>query len=90
MMVPRSRASSISNRVSPGTKPSATALFHDFEFLRWPDDDVDAVVALVERLTGALHAVADDGHGFVLQDLLGLGQGKFFAGDDIFYGAAEV
>jgi hypothetical protein len=54
------------------------------------DDDVEAVVAHVERLGGALDAVADDGDGFVLEDLLGLLQGEFLAGDDVFLHSAKI
>ena len=32
------------------------------------DDDIDAVLFLVERLAGALHAVADDRNDLFLQD----------------------
>ena len=35
-------------------------------------------------------AVADDGDDFVLEDLLGLLQGKFGAGDDVFLRSAKI
>ncbi len=54
------------------------------------DYDVDAVVFLVERLAGALNAVADDGDGFIFQYLLCFGERKFFAGDYIFFNSAEI
>ena len=54
------------------------------------DDDVEAVVAQVHGLAGPLNAVADDGDGFVFQDLFRFAQREFFAGDDAFFYAAEV
>ena len=54
------------------------------------DDDVEAVVAEVQRLAGALHAVADDGDGLVFEDLEGFFQGEFFAGYDVLFDAAEI
>ena len=47
------------------------------------DDHIDAVVAHVERLGGALHAVAENGDDLVFQDFLGLGKGEFLAGGDV-------
>ncbi len=54
------------------------------------DDDLNAVVAHVERLGGALDAVADDGDDLVLEDLLGLLQGEFGTGDDVFLRSAKI
>ncbi len=54
------------------------------------DYNVDAVVFLVESLAGTLYAIADDGYHFVFQNLLCFGEGEFFAGDYIFFHAAEI
>ncbi len=54
------------------------------------DDDVEAVVAQVERLRRALDAVADDGDGFVLEHLAGLGHGEFLPRDDFFLDSAKI
>src|SRR6185312_39796 len=52
--------------------------------------DVDTVVFLVKRLARTLYAIADDGYHFVFQNLLCLGEGKFFAGDYILFYTAEI
>ena len=83
-MVPRSAASSSENSVLPGTQPSCWARSQLRALLAQADDDVDAVVLHVERLAAALHAVAEDGDGFILQYILGLLQREFLAGDDFF------
>ena len=54
------------------------------------DDDVQAVVPEVERLPRTLHAVADDGDGFVFQDFAGLLQGELLARNNIFFDSAEI
>ena len=54
------------------------------------DDDVEAVVAEIQRLSGALHAVADDGDDLVLEHLAGLGHREFLARDDFFLCSAEI
>jgi hypothetical protein len=52
--------------------------------------DIDAIIFLVQRLAGALYAVADDGYYFIFQCLLCFGEREFFAGDYIFFHAAEI
>ena len=47
------------------------------ERLGLADDDVEAVVAQVQSLRRALHAVADDGDGLVLEHLAGAGHREF-------------
>jgi len=47
--------------------------------LRCPTITIDAVIFLIERLAGTLNAIADDGHYFVLQYLLCLGEREFFS-----------
>ncbi len=54
------------------------------------DDNIDAVVAHVQSLGGALDAVADDGDGLTFEDLLRLLQGIFFTSDDGLNGTAKV
>ena len=68
-MVPFAAASSGSNSVSPGFQPSSRHLVVGLAALALADDDLDAVVAHVERLPAALHAVAEHGDGLVLEDL---------------------
>ena len=53
-------------------------------------DDVDAVVAHVERLCGPLHAVTQDGDDLVLQDLSRLVERKLVARDDLFDYSAKI
>ena len=53
-------------------------------------DDVQAVVPEVERLPRTLHAVADDGDGFVFQDFAGFLQGELLARNNIFFDSAEI
>ena len=54
------------------------------------DDAPDAVVAHVQRLGGALHAVADDGDDFILQNLARFFQREFRAGDDFFFDSTKI
>src|SRR5262249_33240597 len=54
------------------------------------DDDLEAVVAEVERLGGALDTVADDRDGFAFQDLARPRHGEFLAGDDFYLRAAKI
>ncbi len=61
-----------------------------FRALALADDDVESVVAQVQRLAGALHAVADDGDGFVFEDFEGFLQGEFLAGYDVLFDVAEI
>ena len=89
MIVPRLAASSTGKRVFPGTNPSSTAFSQVAPPSRLPDDHPDAVVAEVQGLTWSLHAVAQNGHRLVLQDLLRLAQGKFLGGDDLLPHIAE-
>ena len=60
------------------------------ERLGLADDDVEAVVPHVQGLGRALHAVADDRDGLLLEHLAGLGQRKLFAGDDVLLDAAKI
>ena len=60
------------------------------ELLGLTDDDVEAVVAQIQRLGRALYAVTDNRDNFVLQNFAGLRQRKLFAGDDGFFSAAEI
>ena len=60
------------------------------ELRRLTDDDLEPVVAQVERLCRPLHAVADDGDDFVLENFPGFGHREFLAGDDCFEGAAKI
>jgi len=60
------------------------------ETLVLANDDIDAVVAHVERLRRALHAIANDGDDLILEDLLRLLQGIFFACDDGFHNTAKI
>ena len=69
--------------VGDGPFPTAGALALAY-------DDVEAVVAQVERLSGALYAVADDGDRLVFEDFACLLQWKLFAGDDGFVYTAEI
>ena len=84
MIVARSAASSMPKSVLPGSQPSATA------FSQLSDDDVEPVVLEVERLPRTLHAVADDGDGFVFQDFAGFLQGELLARNNIFFDSAEI
>ena len=59
-------------------------------FLRLADDNVDAVVLHVERLGRPLHAVADDGDDFLLEDAARLCKREFLPGDDRFLYPAEI
>ena len=61
-----------------------------FERLGLADDDAEAVVAQVQSLRRALHAVADDGDGLVLEHLARPGHRKFFPRDDFFLGSAKI
>ena len=54
------------------------------------DDHIDAIVFLVERLAGALYAVADNGYYFIFQYLLCFGERKFFPCYYIFLYSAEI
>jgi hypothetical protein len=54
------------------------------------DDDIEAVVAEVQRLGRALNAVTDDGDDFVLEHLAGSRHGEFLPCDDLFLHSAEV
>lgn len=90
MIVPRSAASSMPKSVCPGTQPSAHGPFPTAGALALAYDDVEAVVAQVERLSGALYAVADDGDRLVFEDFACLLQWKLFAGDDGFVYTAEI
>ena len=54
------------------------------------DDDVDAVVLHVQCLGRALHAVADDRDGFLLENTTGFAQGKLFAHNDCFFNSAKI
>jgi hypothetical protein len=51
---------------------------------------VYTVILLIQRLAGALYAIADDGYYFVLQYLLRFGEREFFAGDYVFFYTAEI
>ena len=88
MIVPRSAASSMPKSVCPGTQPSQRTV--ETQHLALAYDDVEAVVAQVERLSGALYAVADDGDRLVFEDFACLLQWKLFAGDDGFVYTAEI
>ena len=79
MIVARSAASSMPKSVVPAR--GAFALAHD---------DPESVVAQVERLSGALHAVADDGDGLVLECFERFFQRKFLAGYDVLFDAAAI
>src|SRR5205823_4957937 len=54
------------------------------------DDHLDAVVAHVERLPAALHAVAEHRDRFVLEDLLDAVERIIGALDGLFYGVADA
>ena len=54
------------------------------------DDDLDAVVLEVERLSGALDTITDDGDDLVLEDLARLFNAKLIAGDYVLDHAAEI
>ena len=54
------------------------------------DDDLEAVVAQVQRLGRPLHAVADDGDRLALEHLARLGHRELLAGDDLFLRSAEI
>jgi hypothetical protein len=55
---------------SPGTKPSAAARSQESSALaRWPTITSNAVVPHVQRLAGALDAIAQHGHGLVLENV---------------------
>jgi len=72
-----------------GNESVLYGLFPGRAALPLPHDDADAVVAEVQGLAWPLRAVAQNGHRFVLQDLLGLVQGKFIGGDDLLPYIAE-
>ena len=55
-----------------------------------PDDHAEAVVAQVERLPRALHAVADHGDGLVPERFERPFEREFFACDDVLLDAAEI
>src|SRR5262249_31786872 len=54
------------------------------------DNDVEPVVAQVERLGWALDTIPNDGDDFVFEDLARFGHGKLFARDDLFFHAAKI
>ena len=54
------------------------------------DDDLEAVVAQVERLGRPLHAVADDGDRLALEHLARPGHREFLARDDLFLRSAKI
>ncbi len=68
--------------VGDGPLPARAALL-------LPDDDVDAVVAHVQGLGRALHAVAQHGHHLVLEHLACFFKRELLAGDDFFFHTAE-
>ena len=54
------------------------------------NDDVEAVVAQVQRLGRPLHAVTNDGDNFVLKHLPSLGHREFLPRDDLFFCSAKI
>ena len=54
------------------------------------DDDLEAVVAQVQSLRRALHAVADDGDGLVFEHLAGARHREFLPRDDFFLCSAKI
>src|SRR5580765_8858749 len=53
------------------------------------DDDIETVIAQVQRLCVALNAIADDSNGFILESLTRFGHGKLLARDNVFLRSSE-
>ena len=70
--------------------PSVVDGFFECLALTLAHDNVEAVVAQVQALSGALHAVADNGDSLVFEHFAGFVESKFLAGHDGFFNTAKV
>lgn len=76
--------------VLPGSQPSATAFSQLLLPSRWPTMTFRPLSLRLSDLPRTLHAVADDGDGFVFQDFAGFLQGELLARNNIFFDSAEI